>query len=555
MVFEHFPYTNFHDLNLDWMISKFNEMVDWAAALQADWEETKETYEGIETAFENIQETWTGLKAEVLALKTQINSEWTTQKAQINTEWTAKKTAIAAEVEDMVQDAVDTFQDQYDSLLEEFDAKFQEFVDAFETEYIVEKFGGSADRVVSQRAVTDEVKGIEKTVFAFVRDTKAGYIKSDGYITRTAADKDDFITSGPVYVKPGDKFKYKLRSEANTKAIIAVHYNYDCEDVQPDGVVTATGSWQEGEFTVPATYGFDKGYIIFSCNVSDVSDCYVYCSNVIPDVVSHAIGASGIVASVNGVDPDGSGNVQLDADDILTAAQQAAVNSGATAANIASIAGKYTLPADGIPISDWDEDAQDLINYLNDEAITDSPEYRGTVTSIGGLTPLKAQSKKGDFAGVTGSDVNNNATLTLYVFDGTDFWSFYTMPYNFLTTAQWSALNSGATSTNIAAIDGKYTLPQNGIPYNDLSSQVRGFLDNAAGAVVKGYTTAPADTDNLAMNAAGGTLKWSNVKLSDVERVNRKVTALSSSSTDEQYPSAKCVFDLIGDVETLLAAL
>lgn len=33
------------------------------------------------------------------------------------------------------------------------------------------------------------------------------------------------------------------------------------------------------------------------------------------------------------------------------------------------------------------------------------------------------------------------------------------------------------------------------------------------------------------------------------------VTSLSASSTDAQYPSAKCVYDALGDIETLLAAL
>lgn len=37
------------------------------------------------------------------------------------------------------------------------------------------------------------------------------------------------------------------------------------------------------------------------------------------------------------------------------------------------------------------------------------------------------------------------------------------------------------------------------------------------------------------------------------ESTSNKVTSLSSSSTDTQYPSAKCVYDLIGDVETLLS--
>lgn len=33
------------------------------------------------------------------------------------------------------------------------------------------------------------------------------------------------------------------------------------------------------------------------------------------------------------------------------------------------------------------------------------------------------------------------------------------------------------------------------------------------------------------------------------------VTSVSSSSTDSEYPSAKCVYDLVGDIETLLASI
>lgn len=38
-----------------------------------------------------------------------------------------------------------------------------------------------------------------------------------------------------------------------------------------------------------------------------------------------------------------------------------------------------------------------------------------------------------------------------------------------------------------------------------------------------------------------------------LETANNKVTSISSSSTDTQYPSAKCVYDIIGDIESLLA--
>ncbi|MBO7712412.1 MAG: hypothetical protein J6S85_02515 [Methanobrevibacter sp.] len=43
--------------------------------------------------------------------------------------------------------------------------------------------------------------------------------------------------------------------------------------------------------------------------------------------------------------------------------------------------------------------------------------------------------------------------------------------------------------------------------------------------------------------------------ISGCEVTTNKVTALSVASTDTQYPSAKCVYDLIGDVETILADL
>ena len=41
----------------------------------------------------------------------------------------------------------------------------------------------------------------------------------------------------------------------------------------------------------------------------------------------------------------------------------------------------------------------------------------------------------------------------------------------------------------------------------------------------------------------------------NMEVTTNKVTSLSSSSTDTQYPSAKCVYDLVGDIETALQTL
>ena len=49
--------------------------------------------------------------------------------------------------------------------------------------------------------------------------------------------------------------------------------------------------------------------------------------------------------------------------------------------------------------------------------------------------------------------------------------------------------------------------------------------------------------------------KLDNIDLTDKESKNNKVTTLTESSTDTQYPSAKCVYDMIGNIETLLEEL
>lgn len=46
-----------------------------------------------------------------------------------------------------------------------------------------------------------------------------------------------------------------------------------------------------------------------------------------------------------------------------------------------------------------------------------------------------------------------------------------------------------------------------------------------------------------------------DVDLSEFEEVSNKVTSISAESTDTQYPSAKCVYDLVGGVEDALEAL
>ena len=40
-----------------------------------------------------------------------------------------------------------------------------------------------------------------------------------------------------------------------------------------------------------------------------------------------------------------------------------------------------------------------------------------------------------------------------------------------------------------------------------------------------------------------------------IQTTSNLVTSVSSSSTDSQYPSAKCLYDMVGDIEALLASI
>lgn len=82
-----------------------------------------------------------------------------------------------------------------------------------------------------------------------------------------------------------------------------------------------------------------------------------------------------------------------------------------------------------------------------------------------------------------------------------------------------------STKANSADV---YYLPDGGIPDTDMSAPVQTSLGKA---------------DTAVQNVDGK------------EDKSNKVTSISSASTDTQYPSAKCVYDLIGDVETLLSTI
>ena len=92
------------------------------------------------------------------------------------------------------------------------------------------------------------------------------------------------------------------------------------------------------------------------------------------------------------------------------------------------------------------------------------------------------------------------------------------------------------------------------IKLSNLDERVIKIEESGGGSGGDGYITSVSND----FNVVNKKLSLSNdvtTKLSNAEDITNKVTTLDSTSTDTQYPSAKCVYDLVGNVESLLASL
>lgn len=72
---------------------------------------------------------------------------------------------------------------------------------------------------------------------------------------------------------------------------------------------------------------------------------------------------------------------------------------------------------------------------------------------------------------------------------------------------------------------------------------------------ITGVDSTPTSGSGNVITSGGVYNALQNVTPSGVELTANKVTSLSSSSTDTQYPSAKAVYSLVGNIESVLNAI
>ena len=124
-----------------------------------------------------------------------------------------------------------------------------------------------------------------------------------------------------------------------------------------------------------------------------------------------------------------------------------------------------------------------------------------------------------------------------------------------------SSLASVATSGAYSDLTGTPTIPAAQIQsdWNQTDDSALDYIKNKPNipeSAIVDQTYNPESTNaQSGVAIAGAGFLTSHQDISSKQDVSNLVTSLSASSTNTQYPSAKCVYDMIGDIEAVLATI
>ena len=211
--------------------------------------------------------------------------------------------------------------------------------------------------------------------------------------------------------------------------------------------------------------------------------------------------------------------------------------------------------------------------------VSDLTNDSGFITSYTETDPVFSASAA---ASITSADItawNGKSTFSGSYNDLTDKPTLFSGDYNDLSnkpTIPTVPTNVSAFTNDAGYITG-YTETDPTVPSWAKASTKPSYTASEVGALPDttviptestvtgwGFTKNAGTITGITMNGASkgnsgvvdlGTVITSHQDISGKENTSNKVTSLSSSSTDTQYPSAKCVYDLVGDIETILASI
>lgn len=131
MVWQQYPYSNFHDMNMDWILKTLNtvnhditELNEWKAEREARDEWLDQSIEDLNTKYEALVELYNTFVNEVNARFDQLSREITDQVDALEASVNARVTALEAQInaqlsalEAELRGEMRSFQDQVNALL------------------------------------------------------------------------------------------------------------------------------------------------------------------------------------------------------------------------------------------------------------------------------------------------------------------------------------------------------------------------------------------------------------------------------------------------------
>ena len=237
----------------------------------------------------------------------------------------------------------------------------------------------------------------------------------------------------------------------------------------------------------------------------------------------------GTVTSVNNIQPDGNGNVTVPASiptNMVTTNTDQNISGIKTFIGAKRINFKQATVDDKLGFTLYNPSSAELAAF----------EYRPNTVNGNALLNINTNSTNACYIGFRywishSPGVNIIAPKVPVAGD-------YYIPINFTNGTNTVTSNNSGTVNNATL-----TIQKNG-------STVNTFTANASNNVTANITVPTATSDLI--NDSG---YITNSAIANMQTTSNLVTSISSSSTDSQYPSAKCLYDLLGDVETLLQAV
>ena len=174
-VFDHFPYTNFHELNLDWILKQYTELTAKVTILQ-QWMTTHKT---------EYQEAMTRLAAvenEIDTFEQQVQDEFDRLKAEIDADFAAQKAALEA----LITDTQDEIEREILQMREDVDAAIAGFQNQF---------------IQLKASIINEIEDLKAEVRREVNNFYNVMLANNEYVFQHVENRlDEFIASFPTEV-------------------------------------------------------------------------------------------------------------------------------------------------------------------------------------------------------------------------------------------------------------------------------------------------------------------------------------------------------------------